>query len=155
MANLTEKNDILNLELREKLKEKFDKLKEPKKYIFKTNCIYRFYEDSIRSYNLHAISDMKILLEIFADLTIKFDSFNRSKGSIEKYIDLNYIEFTYLDYKYSEWVGDIFFFMIKLKYKNDKEELEFLDKKLKELESNDLKTENILKEIEIFLSSGK
>ena len=35
MANLTEKNDILNLELREKLKEKFDKLKEPKKYIFK------------------------------------------------------------------------------------------------------------------------
>lgn len=118
--------------------------KKPPAIHMQTNGVYRTLDKDC-TYTLHVIQDESIIIMVVADLIGLFDNWNKAKVLLETDSDE---EFSYCGFSFSEWMADLKSTSKRIAYTRRKRELDILERKLKDLLSEDAKTENVLDELE-------
>lgn len=137
-------NDSKVIELMEQIKIRKNEL-ENVKFTPKTNLILNF-EDKVININTLSYDDLKLLACKLVSIH-DAESYLISSGHVpfkEKQMKISGYELRY-------WIDDICLKMSTIRYREDKKELDKLEKKLEEMLSGDKKIELELKNIEEML----
>ena len=109
---------------------------------FKTNCLFKYGADS-KAVNLNTIHKVEECVRLVAILVSE-------KNSIKEASDLLGVAFEsvqYCGYAFEDWLHDFKLKSSALSWEEEKRKLDILESKLKDLRSEDAKTEDALSDI--------
>lgn len=142
------KNDAKIKDLLTKVENQREALGEKPRVAWRTNCLF---ELGGKKHNLNAINNFTILVEALAQMKNYFQSMQDAALSINLSLkEIPPIEFA--GYPIEDWEEDFKMRVKLIKWQEKKKQLEATEKKLRELVSEEAKTEMELQDIEKLLS---
>lgn len=140
--------------LDEQVQQLFEIAKEKKKRIaiaerpnWKTNCAFRYNNDSSQSINLQVCVDKDVFVSILAFLKSKVEYHNIAAKELGVKST-----FSWGGFSYEDWLADIKARITKIDITTEKKELEVIEGRLSKLISPELKTKLEIEEITRILS---
>jgi len=113
-----------------------------------TNCSFRYFENSTEgSFNLQTVTDEVVLTKALAFLIDREGAFEEARKRLD-----TKASFVWFGYSVADWESDFKTRLAKVRLNNEKKKLAALEKQLKNLMSDDLKTDIQLAEIEEMLN---
>ena len=146
---MNKNTDKIVLDLLKKVEEKKLQIGSAERPSWVTNCSFGFDPNNNSRINIQVVRELEQLVEIYAFLYTKYNSFYTALASLN--LTDKDVYFKYLGFTFEQWAADIKTRINSLRIKNQKDELAALEARVNALVSHEqrreIELEKLVKEI--------